>query len=98
MKFKYQARSKTGEFGKGVVTAPNQEKAEQLLSDNGLVIISLEEQSESILDKLDFLNNRVGNKDLVLFSMSIKIVFSSEPAPSSSSIYCASKCILSSVS
>lgn len=68
MKFKYQARSKTGEFSKGVVTAPNQEKAEQLLNDNGLIIISLEEQNESILDKLDFLSNRVGNKDLVLFS------------------------------
>ncbi len=68
MKFKYQARSKTGEFGKGVVTAPNQDKAEQLLSDNGLVIISLEEQNESLLDRLDFLSNRVGNKDLVLFS------------------------------
>jgi type II secretory pathway component PulF len=68
MKFLYQARNKTGEFKKGLVTATNQTKAEQLLTDNGLVIISLAEQKESLLFKLDVFSNRVSYKDLVLFS------------------------------
>ena len=68
MKFLYQARNKTGEFKKGLVTATNQTKAEQLLTDNGLVIISLAEQKESLLLKLDIFSNRVSYKDLVLFS------------------------------
>lgn len=68
MKFLYQARNKTGELKKGLVTATSQSKAEQLLTDNGLVIISLEPQKESLLLKLDVFSNRVNYKDLVLFS------------------------------
>jgi type IV pilus assembly protein PilC len=68
MKFSYQARNKAGEFKKGVVTASNQAKAEQLLSDNSLIIVSLKEVKGSLLDKLDFLFNRVGYKDVVMFS------------------------------
>lgn len=68
MNFKYQARTKTGDLSNGVVTAASQAKAEQLLADNGLVIVSLVEQQESLLNRIDFLSNRVGYKDLVLFS------------------------------
>lgn len=68
MKFLYQARNKTGDFKKGTVTAANQSKAEQLLTDNGLIIISLKEEKESIYNKFDLITNRVGYKDLVLFS------------------------------
>lgn len=68
MNFKYQARTKAGDLNQGVVTAASQAKAEQLLTDNGLIIISLKEEKESILKRLDFFSNRVGYKDLVLFS------------------------------
>jgi type IV pilus assembly protein PilC len=68
MKFLYQARNKAGEYKKGIVTAANQGKAEQLLTDNGLIIIALKEQRGSLLDKLDVLSSRVNYKDLVLFS------------------------------
>lgn len=68
MKFLYQARNKAGDFKKGTVTAASQSKAEQLLTDNGLIIISLKEQKVSWLDGLQNLSNRVGYKDLVLFS------------------------------
>jgi type IV pilus assembly protein PilC len=68
MKFLYQARNRSGEFKKGIVTAANQQKAEQLLTDNGLVIVSLKEQRESYLTKFDIFSNRVSYKDLVLFS------------------------------
>src|SRR6188508_827747 len=68
MKFLYQGRDKSGVLKKGIVTAATQAKAEQLLTDNGLIIISLKEESESILNKLDVFSNRVNYKDLVLFS------------------------------
>lgn len=68
MKFIYQARTKSGDFKKGLVTAGSQSKAEQLLSDNGLIIISLKEQRESWASKLDVFSNRISYKDLVLFS------------------------------
>lgn len=68
MKFLYQARNKSGDFKKGVVTAANQAKAEQLLTDNGLIIIALKEQRGSLWDKFDVFSNRVNYKDLVLFS------------------------------
>ena len=68
MKFIYQARTKAGEFKKGLVTAGSQSKAEQLLSDNGLIIVSLKEQRESWMNKLDIFSNRISYKDLVLFS------------------------------
>lgn len=68
MKFIYQARTRAGDFKKGLVTAANQSKAEQLLADNGLVIISLKEQRDSWLSKLDVFSNRISYKDLVLFS------------------------------
>jgi type II secretory pathway component PulF len=67
MKFIYLARNKDGESKKGIVTAATQEKAEQLLTDSGLIIINLTQQRETIFSKLDIFN-RVGYKDLVMFS------------------------------
>lgn len=68
MKFLYHARNKTGDFKKGTVTAVTQGKAEQLLTNNGLIIISLKEEKVSVFSKFDIFTNRVGYKDLVLFS------------------------------
>lgn len=68
MRFIYQARTKSGENKRGLVTATTQSKAEQLLSDNGLIIVSLKREKESWMNQLDFLSNRIGYKDLVLFS------------------------------
>ncbi|MEZ4180643.1 MAG: type II secretion system F family protein [Candidatus Doudnabacteria bacterium] len=68
MRFVYQARNLQGELKRGYVVASNPEKAEQLLSDNGLVIISIREQGESLTVQLERLVNRVSYKDLVIFS------------------------------
>lgn len=76
MKFTYQARDKVGEFKKGFVIAANQQKAEQLLADNGLVIIDLREQRQSFLTSLDFLSKRISYKDLVLFSRQLSTLVS----------------------
>lgn len=68
MKFTYTARDQKGELKKGFVIAANSAKAEQLLANNGLIIINLDVQKENFLNKFEGLFNRVRYKDLVLFS------------------------------
>lgn len=68
MKFSYQARDQKGELKKGFVIAANVQKAEQLLSNNGMIIISLKVQKETIVSKIESFFNRVSYKDLVVFS------------------------------
>ncbi len=68
MKFAYQARDQKGELKKGFVIAANVQKAEQLLANNGLIIINLKVQTENIFTKVEALFNRVSYKDLVVFS------------------------------
>jgi type II secretory pathway component PulF len=72
MKFNYQARNKEGILKKGIVVASSVAKAEQLLNDNGMVIISLTEQKENLWLKLEnsveSMTSRISYKDLVLFS------------------------------
>lgn len=68
MKFAYQARDKSGETKKGFVVALDRTNAEQLLSDNGLIIISLETKEDSLLERLNPFGRSVKSKDLVLFS------------------------------
>ncbi|HAG27535.1 TPA: hypothetical protein DCG61_02035, partial [Patescibacteria group bacterium] len=68
MKFNYQARDQKGELKKGFVVADTSAKAEQLLTNNGLIIISMAVEKENILSKFDTLFHRVSYKDLVIFS------------------------------
>lgn len=76
MKFTYQARNQKGELKKGFVIAANSNKAEQLLTNNGLIIISLDEQRENVFSKFEGLWNRVNYKDLVLFSRQLSTLVS----------------------
>ncbi len=68
MKFTYTAKDQKGELKKGFVIAANSAKAEQLLANNGLIIISLDVQNETFLSKIEGLFNHVSYKDLVIFS------------------------------
>lgn len=68
MKFAYQARNKDGGIKNGVVVAIDRNSAEQLLQENGLIIISIETQEDNFLDKLNPFGKGVSNKELVLFS------------------------------
>ncbi len=72
MKFTYQARNQEGLLKKGTVIASSEAKAEQLLNQNGLVIIGLSEQKDNLFVQLENLTesvtSRVTQKDLVLFS------------------------------
>lgn len=68
MKFAYQAKDRQNQVQQGIVVASTQDKAETILAENGLVIISLAEQADSILDKINPFGKSVSGKDLVLFS------------------------------
>ncbi|MBI5530621.1 MAG: type II secretion system F family protein [Candidatus Doudnabacteria bacterium] len=76
MKFKYKAKNKQGEIQSGEVVAVDQNKAEILLAENGLVIISLEMEEEDILAKINPFGHSVNNKELVLFSRQLSTLIS----------------------
>lgn len=77
MKFIYQARNREGQTKQGVVVASDIAKAEQLLNENGLIIIGLEAQEESLLEKYNPFGKSVDNKSLVLFSRQLATLISS---------------------
>lgn len=68
MKFEYKARNKDGQIKSGSVVASSASQAETLLVENGLIIVELNQQEESLIEHLDLFGGRVSNKDLVLFS------------------------------
>ena len=76
MKFLYKARNKDGQIKNGTVVAADQTRAEQLLAENNLLIISLEEQQENLLLKFNPFGKSVRNKDLVLFSRQLSTLIS----------------------
>lgn len=76
MKFLYKARNKEGQIKSGIVVANDQQRAEQLLEENGLIIVSLETQQEDLLAKINPFGKSVSNKDLVLFSRQLSTLVS----------------------
>lgn len=76
MKYNYKAKNKNGDIQSGVVVAMDQNKAESLLGENGLVIISLEKQEGNILERLNPFGKSVNNKELVLFSRQLATLIS----------------------
>src|SRR6185503_364298 len=76
MKFAYKAKDKLGEVQSGEVVAADQAKAEALLTNNGLTIISLEQQREDILAQINPFGKSVNYKDLVLFSRQLSTLIS----------------------
>src|SRR5688572_28296351 len=76
MQYTYQARNRAGQVKTGFVVAPDQNKAEQLLADNGFIIISLAERRESWFSRANPFVPRVSYKDLVLFSRQLSTLIS----------------------
>jgi type II secretory pathway component PulF len=76
MKFVYKARNKEGKIQSGVVLASDENKAENLLGENGLIIISLENQEDNFIDKINPFGKSVSNKELVLFSRQLSTLVS----------------------
>lgn len=76
MKFTYKAKDRDGKIRSGIVMAADQTRAEQLLADNDLTIISLDIQKESLLSKINPFGKSVSNKDMVLFSRQLATLIS----------------------
>ncbi len=76
MKFAYKARNKEGKILTGLVVAADQARAEQLLSENNLIIIGLDKQEESVFERFNPFAKSVNNKDLVLFSRQLATLIS----------------------
>jgi type II secretory pathway component PulF len=76
MRFTYKARDREGKIKSGEVVAQDQIRAEQLMAENGLIIISFEEKQEDILEKLNPFGKTVNNKELVLFSRQLSTLIS----------------------
>ncbi len=68
MQFKYEAKDRDGSLREGVVVAENQEKAESLIQDSSLTILSLSIVEENWIDKLWPFGKSVPSKEMVLFS------------------------------
>lgn len=76
MRFTYKARNKEGETKTGIVVAQDQVRAEQLLAENGLIIIGLQQLQDSLLEKINPFGKSVSTKDLVLFSRQMATLIS----------------------
>lgn len=68
MKYNYQAKDSNGEVKTGVVVAADQQKAEQMLAENGWAIISLELKQENVLEQLNPFDKFISGKELVLLT------------------------------
>jgi len=79
MKFNYQARDQKGQVQSGVVEASSREAAINLLQKHGLYVTILEEAAAPpIYAKRIKIFERVSDKELVLFSRQLSILFKSK--------------------
>ena len=78
MQFRYQAKDSKGTFRTGMVAAQGQKRAEELLLENGLTILSLSEIEESALSKLWFFGKHVPSKEMVLFSRQLSTLIGAQ--------------------
>jgi type IV pilus assembly protein PilC len=78
MKFNYQARTKGGEIHAGQIEASSKEAAITLLQKHGLYVTFLEEAVPPIYAKRVKIFEKVSQKDLVLFSRQLAIMFKSK--------------------
>src|SRR4051812_34174791 len=76
MKFAYKARNKDGQVKAGEVIANDETRAEQLLEENGLIVVSLAQAQGTSLASLNPFGHKVKNKDLVLFSRQLATLIS----------------------
>jgi type IV pilus assembly protein PilC len=78
MKFNYQGRTKEGEIRSGNVEASSEEAALNLLQKHGLYVTFLEESVPPFYARRIKIFEKVSNKDLVLFSRQLAIMFKSK--------------------
>ncbi len=73
--YKYKARTKEGRMSTGTVEAVTEGEAAELLSEKGLIVLSLTETTLKKKKSLLQMNlSRVGQKDLVIFSRQLSVM------------------------
>lgn len=77
MKFNYQARTKTGEIQTGVVEASSKDAAFSLLKSHGFYVTALEEFAPPFYARKLKIFEKVGPKDVVIFSRQLAVMFKS---------------------
>lgn len=78
MKFNYQARTKDGQVQSGVIEAVSRESALNLLRANNLFVTVLEEASPPFYAKELKIFSKVSQKEIIVFSRQLAIMFKSE--------------------
>src|SRR3989344_2179130 len=74
--FRYKTTDQSAEASEGMIQAASGDVAAEILSDQGLTILSIEEERVSFLEKsLKFLN-RIKIQDLVIFSRQLSVTVS----------------------
>jgi type IV pilus assembly protein PilC len=75
MKFKFQARTKTGKTKKGILEAPSKEAAILILQKEGLFPIFVEEAKPSFFERINFFSEKVSDRDLILVFRELATLF-----------------------
>ncbi len=79
MKFKYQARNKTGELQVGFVEATTRDAASNTLTSHDLYVLSIESaEKKSVFDALTKVFKRVKTKDLMIFTRQLATLLESQ--------------------
>ena len=80
MRYSYEAKNATGVLRQGFIVAQDQAHAEQTLTDNDLVILSLTQQEEPLLDRLNVFGfgKSVPTKEMVLFARQLSTLISAQ--------------------
>jgi len=82
MKFKYQARTKSGEIRSGIIEASNEEAAAETLQRYGLFVTLLENvEEENLLSKEVSFLERIKEEDLVIFIRQLSIMLKAGVTP-----------------
>jgi len=78
MRFKYKARTQTGGIDSGIVEAPSEASAIELLQKRGLIITALEseEREKGLAKEIKLFGKRVSAKHLVFFYRQLSILVS----------------------
>jgi type IV pilus assembly protein PilC len=75
MKFKYQAKTKEGVTQVGFVEASDRDSASAILASHDLFVLSvIATQAPTVLDNIAGFFNRVGRKDLIVFTRQLAIL------------------------
>jgi type IV pilus assembly protein PilC len=76
MKFKYQARTKTGELRLGIIESSTKENALKLLQSVELYVISLEEIKPSFWERI-FIRKKTSEREIIFFTRSLSTLVNS---------------------